>query len=144
MIDALPQPQRKAFTRGISSETIDKLTKKPETSAPSTSKCFQRSQSGNCYFYWMLNLLIPHNYTSSACEYFGQTYNPIIHICILFFQLIVNYLNFLHRDLYHTSFQKKIKITERPNLQKLQWKIGKKKNQWSQARWVKKAFKSAI
>merc|ERR1711981_853765 len=44
MIDALPQPQRKAFTRGISSETIDKLTKKPETSAPSTSKCFQRSQ----------------------------------------------------------------------------------------------------
>ena len=80
MIDALPQPQRKAFTRGISSETIDKLTKKPETSAPSTSKCFQRSQSGNCYFYWMLDLLNPHNYTSSACKFFGQTYtNPYFY-----------------------------------------------------------------
>ena len=79
MIDALPQPQRKAFNRGISSETIDKLTKKPETSAPSTSKCFQRSQSGNCYFYWMLNLLNPHNYTSSACKFFGQTYNPYFY-----------------------------------------------------------------
>ena len=45
MIDALPQPERKAIHRGISTETIDKITKKPETSVPSTSKLFQRSQS---------------------------------------------------------------------------------------------------
>ena len=46
MIDALPQPPRKGIHRGISSETIEKITKKPETSVPSTSKVFQRSQSG--------------------------------------------------------------------------------------------------